>query len=902
MATIDRYKIVLDVEGQAAVDRLRGSVTSLGTTIAGLAFGGFITGAMRMADAMVDVASATGLTAGSVKALALSLEEAGGSFDDVGKLVTTFYGNLESAASGTEKIQNSLAKVGISLNDLRTLSEQQLLDKAIDQLGRMEAGAARTALGVEIFGKSFKTVDPKILQQVFATKDINLLNSEMEKTSELIAAMEHNFRTLQQATLNLLAPLIGDMDKLKLSVQQAEKIIKIVGGALLLAFGASVVANVIDIVKAVIALTKALRATAIVQTAIVALTGPKGWAVIAGAVAATTGAVIAYNKALEDTVDLQKEANKAGGGTGTAPTTPTTTPRPAFPNAQQFTDQELQARKQAVLAAQQLTNEMRLQNNEALKLRDLTISLIGEETNYANLIKTNAQVQADGAKQVRDLESKIVAEKEKGRGTNQQVIAQYQAQIALVKQQTAAQVELNQKEYDRIKAINDAKLGIQNLNTVLKLGADLSVLKQRLDLIQLSGDALKLETGYLQESQRRLEEWNATKEKARGLVDPADVEAQNRLIAGVFEYGQKVKEIQSQFANGAISQQQLTEQVTAAGNEVLGMVEERKRAELEAILIASQAEQARHNNVMKFIADEVAAQRAKQSALELTQLSATDQASLDAMTRRLELIGLYGDQLEIAQSKLQIEEELQNKLLAIEKQRIALGASATQAELDHLAKLERAARDYADKRIQIDQQRMEREKAVQQSAEKGIEAAMAQIEKMNTPFNRAQQATTALFNNMNNAIDNFVKTGKFSFKDFARSVIQDILAIELKAQATKLLGSLLGKGGSIFDLFAGMFKAEGGPVDKNSPYIVGEKGPELFVPSSSGKIISNGQTMGMARSSAPAQVSAPINNTYITNNISAVDAKSVAQLFAENRKTLLGTVEMARKELPYATR
>jgi hypothetical protein len=44
------------------------------------------------------------------------------------------------------------------------------------------------------------------------------------------------------------------------------------------------------------------------------------------------------------------------------------------------------------------------------------------------------------------------------------------------------------------------------------------------------------------------------------------------------------------------------------------------------------------------------------------------------------------------------------------------------------------------------------------------------------------------------------------------------------------------------------------------------------------------------------------SNTYITNNISAVDAKSVAQLFAENRKTLLGSVKMAEKEMPYRMR
>ena len=51
---------------------------------------------------------------------------------------------------------------------------------------------------------------------------------------------------------------------------------------------------------------------------------------------------------------------------------------------------------------------------------------------------------------------------------------------------------------------------------------------------------------------------------------------------------------------------------------------------------------------------------------------------------------------------------------------------------------------------------------------------------------------------------------------------------------------------------------------------------------------------------ATGAVSAPITNTYVTNNISAIDAKSVAQLFAENRKTLFGSVQMAQKELSYS--
>ena len=39
-------------------------------------------------------------------------------------------------------------------------------------------------------------------------------------------------------------------------------------------------------------------------------------------------------------------------------------------------------------------------------------------------------------------------------------------------------------------------------------------------------------------------------------------------------------------------------------------------------------------------------------------------------------------------------------------------------------------------------------------------------------------------------------------------------------------------------------RAEGGPVTAGSPYIVGEKGPEMFMPKSSGTIIPNNKMSG----------------------------------------------------------
>jgi phage-related protein len=52
------------------------------------------------------------------------------------------------------------------------------------------------------------------------------------------------------------------------------------------------------------------------------------------------------------------------------------------------------------------------------------------------------------------------------------------------------------------------------------------------------------------------------------------------------------------------------------------------------------------------------------------------------------------------------------------------------------------------------------------------------------------------------------------------------------------ISSILSRGSSITG------KAKGGPVTGNRPYIIGEVGPELFVPNSSGRIIPNNQLAG----------------------------------------------------------
>ena len=64
-----------------------------------------------------------------------------------------------------------------------------------------------------------------------------------------------------------------------------------------------------------------------------------------------------------------------------------------------------------------------------------------------------------------------------------------------------------------------------------------------------------------------------------------------------------------------------------------------------------------------------------------------------------------------------------------------------------------------------------------------------------------------------------------------------------------------GKGGGIFGAIAGMF-ANGGRPPVGRPSIVGERGPELFVPRSSGTIVPNNKLGGGGSTSVVVNVDA----------------------------------------------
>ena len=356
MAAIDQYKIKITVEGQQAVDRLKDSVDNLGGTLAKVAFGAFIANAFRMADAMTDISDATGIALENVLAFSQAMSAAGGDANNADKALITFYKNLQDMAKGGDEAEEKMNKVGITMKDLKKLSEEELLQKAIDNLAKMKEGADRSTASVGAFGKSWDTVDPKKAKEVFDPGKTKEYAAAMRQAGDAVDNLAKNFKVLQMAVVNVFGPLLNQLSQFKIDVGNAEKLVIALSALFAANFGAKAAGAIYDVVKAIQAWNIATKGQITLQAALLALTGPRGWAMLAGAAAAAGVAVIGLNKLLDENAEKQKEAAAAAGAGAGDPSTG------AFPDASEFAAKEKEQRELAAKAAARTTQEIIKQN------------------------------------------------------------------------------------------------------------------------------------------------------------------------------------------------------------------------------------------------------------------------------------------------------------------------------------------------------------------------------------------------------------------------------------------------------------------------------------------------------------------------------------------------------------
>jgi hypothetical protein len=166
---------------------------------------------------------------------------------------------------------------------------------------------------------------------------------------------------------------------------------------------------------------------------------------------------------------------------------------------------------------------------------------------------------------------------------------------------------------------------------------------------------------------------------------------------------------------------------------------------------------------------------------------------------------------------------------------------------------------------------------------------------------RAKDIFKSMTDVLTNSINEFVDTGTVAWDRLIENIIKGMLKAELQRQASQLFS--LG-----FNAIRGLFggspmsptddipvmsaHASGGVASANTLSIVGERGPELFMPKTSGAIIPNNQLSAMGGGQT-----INYNGPYIAS-MSAIDTQSGVQFLSKNKQAVWATYQSANRSIP----
>lgn len=205
-------------------------------------------------------------------------------------------------------------------------------------------------------------------------------------------------------------------------------------------------------------------------------------------------------------------------------------------------------------------------------------------------------------------------------------------------------------------------------------------------------------------------------------------------------------------------------------------------------------------------------------------------------------------------------------------------------------------------RLQDQEKELRNNLAVYTEYQPAIIAATVAQERFNETLAITSPLIDSIFNGLTNVVTGtqtaqeafaaFLNTVGQMLLDTAKQMISTYIAIGIAKMFAGLSGGsnstsgLFGAGSP--DAIAGggiftgagpfAFRANGGPVTGGAPYVVGERGPELFVPGTGGSVVPTND-LRAAMGSAPGSAGGPVlNMSFETTNIGGVEYVSREQL------------------------
>ena len=765
-------------------DKLMTGMTRLKTALIGAAFGAFARSAIGAADAISDLSKATELSVGRIIELQAALQASGGEAGNAGKLVTEFYKSIEEAAGGSDKTQESFGKLGVSLKDLGSLNTADLMDKAIKGFENIKDPAQRTAIAIELFGKSMQGVAPADLAAKMdeLRGKFNQQTEAVNKAAELNDNFAEAMNNVRLAFLTITSPIvefINNISKSKTELDSMISVLKTVAIVLVAAFSLTVFGRIATLIGS---LGRGLAAIPTLFSRI---------ASAGGATFAANGALMTALRAAAKLVGFIAGGVGAALGLGVI----------GGNNEQESTEGSTQP---GTMGAYRSRAESTASND--VKRPVQTGKELQGQLNAVNSL-------ADGYRRI--------AQANQDRYTSEvDMLGKSKEEQETMK----ATADINKRYADQTAALEEKRKGAK--------GATLALINKEIANLE------DLRTS-------ELDIYNITREQTIQYA------RQQQEVKNIVEFMEQMAQAQAEIASFQSTQD-------AARMSAFEQV----KAQTEALALITQRE-----------------------GLEKS------------------IINLRGTDQENIKKLFDLEQQRKTQLEAIQKiQNLPFeGVGGMKQRLQEINDL------YDQRKLKIEETAAVT-KAEQESFVEGFKQAGEKYRNnIKTDFEYAQQQAQNFTKGFEDAFVKFVQTGKISFKDLANSMIADFARI----QAQKLLASAFGGGGGgggffgkiIGSIFGGGITggggggamANGGTVAANTPFLIGERGPELFVPNNAGRIIPNNRLGGMGGGTQ-------VINNAVTYSIQAVDAASFRSMLARDPEFIHNVAEQGRRSMPIRSR
>ena len=798
---------------QTTVSGTQAAFSKLNTVIGALAIGAAVRSAITYADAIQDIADATGLAIESITGFTRAVELNGGNADSARQAILRLNQSVGGAAEGSKAAQDAFLAVGVTLQDLATLSDQDLFDKTLKGLGAIADSSKRATVQNELYGKSLRGVNlPGVANQYGAATRASLAYADsIRQAAELQNKLDIAFGQFRLAVLKSLQPLAEFINQLEPA--QIEKFVD----ALVKLGGLA--AGIFALSRAVEGLAKVL-------------------AVAAGALAlATVGAA-----------SLAKTGTILGSQWGYATR--------AFQSASGVL---------AKLGQVWITVS-------TLFTKRLPFIIGG----FARLIPLIGGVIAVGLI-LRDTFESIFDQGpiDYFAGKLEGLITNYFPALADMinragkamgmapppSQQTNP--EKAKKDAEDAKKREEAQLKTRQETEKLNRAIEDGYAKQRKEIQAISG-----------EFERQLKNTRESLQVEKDSIGVSEQQRQLNQVMGELRAREREEVEKLTKAMAALSEEELKR---GFGQEY--------QAQIDAVTRLAEAEKARLEALTQGIATEKAAFEfrlfSRQQEYDLTD-------KLEALERERANLGLSEIEKKYKDIQNAADDSAKAAIRAEEARRG--GVKLSQAEID--AYYERAREGNKE----LERQTGELYERSRQFSTGWGQAFRTFADDANNAAKQADQIFNTLTKGLEDIFVDFAKTGRLSFRSLINGIVEDLLRSQVRqliAQTFSIMGSGGGGGGGRSGgLFGGAlipgYLANGGPALSNKPYIVGERGPELFVPNTSGTVVPN-QNLGGGV-------------TNVTYNISAVDAPSFQALVARDPGFIHAVAMQGSKNMPQSRR